>query len=86
MVKTLTVTEDAYDSLKRLKMGDESFSQVIKRIAGQKMKVKDLLGAMVESKEEMDAFANRVKEEREKLGKDMEERIKRVHSRYLGDN
>jgi len=32
-IKSLTVTEEAYDALKRLKHGDESFSEVIVRVA-----------------------------------------------------
>ncbi len=33
MVKTITVTEDAYDSFKRMKHGDESFSDVMLRVS-----------------------------------------------------
>lgn len=80
-VKTITVTEDAYDALKRLKHEDESFSEVIKRTAGQKMKIRDLWGALVETPEKMEAFAKRVKEARKELGKGFEERMKRVHFR-----
>ncbi|MBI4148041.1 antitoxin VapB family protein [Candidatus Woesearchaeota archaeon] len=32
-IKSLTVTEDAYDALKRMKHGGESFSDVILRVA-----------------------------------------------------
>ncbi len=36
-VKSLTVTEDAYDALKRLKHGDESFSETIMRVSHEKI-------------------------------------------------
>lgn len=36
-VKSLTVTEDAYDALKRLKHGDESFSETILRVSHEKI-------------------------------------------------
>lgn len=36
VIKSLTVTEDAYDALKALKYGDESFSETILRISSDK--------------------------------------------------
>ena len=82
VVKTITVTEDAYESLKRLKHEDESFSEVIKRLAGKKMLVKDLLGILKKSPEEHEEFIKRVKRIREEMSKDMGERIERVRARY----
>ncbi|MBI2147513.1 antitoxin VapB family protein [Candidatus Woesearchaeota archaeon] len=35
-IKSLTITEDAYDALKALKHNDESFSEVILRISKEK--------------------------------------------------
>jgi len=81
VVKTLTITEDAYNSLKQLKHEGESFSEVIKRVSGQKMRIKDLWGTLVETPNEMEAFAGRVKEARKELGKGFDERMKRVHFR-----
>ena len=44
MVKTITIKEDAYDRLKRMKVGDESFSDVINRIGSTKKDIKSLFG------------------------------------------
>ncbi|HLC65067.1 MAG TPA: antitoxin VapB family protein [Candidatus Nanoarchaeia archaeon] len=38
-VKTLTITEDAYNKIRYLKHGDESFSELFTRIAEEKMNV-----------------------------------------------
>lgn len=80
-VKTITVTEDAYEALKGLKHENESFSEAIKRMAGKKLRIRDLWGALVETPEEMSAFAKRVKEAHEELGKGFDERMKHVHFR-----
>ena len=46
MVKTITVTNDAYEALKKLKMGDESFSEVIRRVAKPTFNIKDYFGIL----------------------------------------
>jgi predicted CopG family antitoxin len=43
--KTLTITEDAYESLKRMKLENESFSRTILRIAGRKS-IRDFVGIL----------------------------------------
>ena len=44
--KTLTITKEAYDELKAMKMGDESFSKTILRLTeGKKGLPEGLLGA-----------------------------------------
>lgn len=42
--KTITVTEDAYEAIKRLKYEEESFSDLFKRLAGTPLTVKDIIG------------------------------------------
>lgn len=51
MVKTITVTDQAYDHLKKLKTSDESFSQAIERIYLEKKSpnLDELVGTMSES-------------------------------------
>jgi predicted CopG family antitoxin len=44
-VKTITVTEEAYRMLAKEKKADESFSEVIKRLARDRGKLSDSLGA-----------------------------------------
>lgn len=76
-IKTITITTDAYNSIKRLKSAGESFSQLFLRISRKKLKVKDLVGAVKLSDKEYKALKRRVKEHREKTSKDIEERRKR---------
>lgn len=44
-VKTITVTEEAYRLLAREKKGEESFSEVIKRLARERGNLRDSFGA-----------------------------------------
>jgi predicted CopG family antitoxin len=43
--KAITVTEEAYKILRMEKKGDESFSEVIKRLAKERRRLSDSLGA-----------------------------------------
>lgn len=51
MVKTITVTDQAYEHLRALKKQDESFSQVIERIYSEKKPISldEMVGTMDES-------------------------------------
>ena len=53
-VKTLTITEEAYELLAREKKGKESFSEVIKRLARERGELKDSFGVwtMTDQEEE----------------------------------
>jgi len=51
-VKTLTITEEAYELLAREKKGKESFSEVIKRLARERGELKDSFGAWKMTDEE----------------------------------
>ncbi len=51
-VKTITVTEEAYRLLAKEKKGEESFSQVIKRLMGDRGTLADSLGAWKMSEKE----------------------------------
>lgn len=46
MVKTITITGEAYRKLKKLKIGKESFSYVINRINSPKRDIKSIVGIM----------------------------------------
>jgi predicted CopG family antitoxin len=43
--KTISIMDDAHDLLVRNRMGDESFSEVIRRILGKKRKIMEFAGA-----------------------------------------
>ncbi|MBI4142020.1 antitoxin VapB family protein [Candidatus Woesearchaeota archaeon] len=81
-VKTITVTEDAYDAMYHLKHEGESFSELFIRLSHTPLKVKDLLGALKDAPEEASAFVERVKKIREEAGKGWEERIADVRARF----
>ena len=44
VTKTITITEDAYGAIKRLKRESESFSDLFLRIGKKQITVKDLIG------------------------------------------
>ena len=79
MVKTITVTDDAYEMLKKMKSGDESFSEVIKRVAKPRVNLRDYFGIL--PKEDAEKAQKRLRETKASFSRDMEERRKRVHSR-----
>jgi predicted CopG family antitoxin len=62
-VKTITVTEDAYRKLARLKRGGESFSNVINRVLGGPS-AKSLVGVLDgEAGERLDREVRRMRRE-----------------------
>lgn len=79
-VKTITVTEDAYESVKRLKEGEESFSDLFLRIAKKPTTVKEFIGAFNHTPEEAKEFRERVKTAHKEFGKGLEDRAAYVYS------
>lgn len=75
-IKTITITEDAYNSIKNLKNAGESFSELFLRISKKTTKVGDLLGALKLS--DTDAMKKRIAEYRKKTSEDIVERRKNV--------
>ncbi len=58
-VKTITITEEAYRLLAREKTADESFSEVIKRLASERGSLRDSLGGWrMSTDEEAEIFSN----------------------------
>ena len=78
--KTITVTEDAYQSIKKLKYEEESFSDLFKRIGRDKMFIRNYFGILKKSEKELEKERKRIREIREKLSRDMEKREKNVRS------
>src|SRR3989338_2210071 len=74
VIKSLTITEEAYNSLKRLKYGDESFSEVIIRMSNGKVApLEKYLGILKDDKE----LESRIKTRRKLIDFETKERIKR---------
>ncbi len=68
--KTITITDDAYESLKEHKREDESFTETILRITGGERDVMKGFGVM----KDVDGFADAVESSREQLDADLRER------------
>lgn len=68
--KTITITEDAYESLKEHKREGESFTDTILRITSSNHDVMKGFGAM----KDVDGFADAVESTREEFDGDLRER------------
>lgn len=78
VIKSLTITEDAYDTLKRLKYDEESFSDVILRIGKERGNaVHRYFGVLKCSEEEHAKRISELKERRAKADMEFLERQKK---------
>ncbi len=73
--KTITITEDAYDLLAKLKRENESFSEVIKRTI-KKGSILEFAGAWNMNKKEAEELKERIKKMRDFSDTDFEKRVK----------
>ncbi len=78
VVKTITITENAYNTLKRMKHGDESFSEVITRIGSGKKSIVDFLGLLKDSESSAEELHKRTKEVRKRVS----ESFRRRHANF----
>ncbi|MBI4918822.1 hypothetical protein HY837_02755 [archaeon] len=82
-IKSLTITEKAYDTLKALKYGDESFSDVILRTGQEKVgAAAKFFGALKMSTEEAKEWKARIKKNRDEINKDFELRRKEIQRSF----
>lgn len=82
MVKTITVTEDAYQNIKLLKKEAESFSDLFNRIAAEKRNmVKEYFGVLKSTPEELRQRRKSIKAVRESIGEDGMARVRRLDAR-----
>jgi len=82
--KTITVTEEAYESLKALKRSDESFSETLLRVTGHRRNVWKGYGAL--HGERGDALAEAVKESGEQADRDYREKHERLFGPTAGES
>jgi len=75
-IKSLTITEHAYNALKAVKCGDESFSDVIIRLSKEKVgAAAKFVGALKISDKEYDDWRSSTKKWKEQFDKDSYRRI-----------
>jgi len=81
-IKSLTITENAYDALQRLKHGDESFSEVILRVSKEKIgQAAKFFGALKMKPKEIVGWQERMKKNRILLEKEFTMREKKIRQR-----
>ena len=73
--KTLTITEDAYDRLAVLKEGNESFSDVIRKLTKKKT-LADLVGIL--NPADAEELKRNIEYDRKKIERDIDKSIKRL--------
>jgi len=70
--RTISVSEDAYELLKKLRLKDETFTDTIKRLA-KRRKLTDCAGAWSDiPKEEMEEYWASIREHKEKALESLE--------------
>ncbi len=67
MVKTITVTNEAYEAIKNIKESNESFSDLFNRISKKKALTKDLFGMMEKSSTSYEDVKRKMKEDRKRF-------------------
>lgn len=73
-VKTITITQQAYEQLKGRKMPSESFSEVILRTLPKKATAIDWFGICPGTEAELKTELKALKEQRRKMDREIEER------------
>ena len=74
-IKSLTITENAYDALKAMKHGDESFSEAILRLAKGRMNhIERHFGIMKLSEHDAEEWNKQIKYRRKGIDKEFYER------------
>ena len=80
-IKSLTITEDAYEALKRNKHGDESFSEAILRITEKKTEhLTKYFGSLKESGLDAEQWIRAIKKRRKEITKKAEEKTQYLKS------
>lgn len=87
VVKTITVTEEAYNALRRMKKEDQSFSEIIIEVSKEKSNSLDkFFGILKDSSAELDLMRKKVEEGRKRADKDTREKIKKLRKQLYGNS
>lgn len=78
-IKSLTITEDAYEALKRMKLKNESFSEVILRLSQEKIgAAAKFFGGLKISDKEAKEWQESIKQRRRKFNEEIEQRKQKI--------
>ncbi len=78
--KTITVTEDAYEHMKKLKHQEESFSTLFLRLADEKLRVADIYGLLSRQEQTAGDWIKQSTAVRKGLSSSLQDRGKHVHT------
>ncbi|MBS3137053.1 antitoxin VapB family protein [Candidatus Woesearchaeota archaeon] len=82
VIKSLTITEEAYNALKSVKYGDESFSDVVLRLSKEKIgAAARFAGALKMSESETKQWKEKVRKRREEMNIEFVQRSKNMRER-----
>ncbi|MEM3374156.1 MAG: antitoxin VapB family protein [Candidatus Woesearchaeota archaeon] len=66
MTKVISLSDDAYELLKSLKEEGESFSDVVRKIAGKKKHISEFFGILKEDTKEWEEISKKIYEDRKR--------------------
>ncbi len=78
MVKTISISDEVYEKLKKMKLEGESFSDVINRLIERRTKISDIAEMNILTEEEakkIEELLKKLREERIKMEKERKERL-----------
>jgi len=73
LMKTITVTDEAYEKLKKMKSEGDSFTDAILKLPEKKLTISELFGVLKDSGN-IEEDRKRLKQIHDRIGKDMEKR------------
>jgi predicted CopG family antitoxin len=80
-VKTITITENAYNFLKQFKKDNQSFSEVIIEITKKKGNASSILGSLKHRSKELDRMGSEISKKRKDFSLDFNSREKKFRER-----
>lgn len=80
-VKTITITTEAYEAIRRMKQERESFSDLFLRIGKKPLTAKDIRGIFHKTPAEVEDIQERIRKMREEFSEGMQRRLDDVRAR-----